>query len=226
MTIGGRRSALREGLAQSEAASNMRHQPRQESPVPDIDVRSAGEGEQQRVIDVITLAFSSDPMARWSLPDPGTYLAQMPEMVRAFGGRSLAAGTADVADGGRAAALWLPPDVQPDVERLQAILDRYGPDDRRADMKSVFEQMDQYHPKEPCWFLPVIGVDPCCQGRGYGSALLRHGLERCDRDRLPVYLESSNERNLPLYERHGFIRMGHIQAGRSPTVIPMLRQAR
>lgn len=194
--------------------------------MPDIDVRPADEHSQQRAVDVITLAFSSDPMARWSLPDPGTYLAQMPEMIRAFGGRSIAAGTADLADGGRAAAMWLPPGAQPDVERLTAIMDRHAPKDRRADMRSVFEQMDQFHPKEPCWFLPVIGVDPCCQGSGYGSALLRHGLERCDRDRMPAYLESSNERNLPLYERHGFIKVGRIQAGSSPTVVPMLRPPR
>jgi hypothetical protein len=29
-------------------------------------------------------------------------------------------------------------------------------------------------------------------------------LERCDRDGVPAYLESSKERNVVLYERHGF----------------------
>jgi hypothetical protein len=28
--------------------------------------------------------------------------------------------------------------------------------------------------------------------------------EQCDRERRLAYLESSNERNVPLYERHGF----------------------
>ena len=37
------------------------------------------------MIGVITLAFSSDPMARWALSDPATYLAVMPELARAFG---------------------------------------------------------------------------------------------------------------------------------------------
>ncbi len=70
-----------------------------------IEVRSAADHEQQAVIGVITLAFSSDPMARWSFPDPATYLAVMPTLARAFGGNGFAHGTAHLADGGRAAAM-------------------------------------------------------------------------------------------------------------------------
>ena len=58
------------------------------------------------------------------------------------------------------------------------------------------------------------------------SPLMRHALAACDRDRLPAYLESSNPANIPLYERHGFERLGAIRAGESPTVVPMLRPAR
>jgi ribosomal protein S18 acetylase RimI-like enzyme len=93
-------------------------------------------------------------------------------------------------------------------------------------MERVFAQMETYHPSEPCWYLPLIGVDPTCQGRGYGSALLRYALEQCDRDGMPAYLESSNPRNIPLYQRHGFEIIGAIQAGTSPTVVPMLRRRR
>ena len=49
-----------------------------------VAVRSATEPDYQRVIDVITLAFSTDPMARWAFPDAATYLAAMPEMVKAL----------------------------------------------------------------------------------------------------------------------------------------------
>jgi hypothetical protein len=43
---------------------------------------------------------------------------------------------------------------------------------------------------------------------------------------LPAYLESSNPRNISLYERHGFEIIGLIQAGGSPTLTPMLRRPR
>jgi GNAT superfamily N-acetyltransferase len=191
-----------------------------------IDVRSATEADRQAVIDVITLAFSTDPMTRWSFPAPATYLSVMPEMVRAFGGTGFAHGSVHVVEGGSAAAMWLPPGVHADADRLAALTEQHSPPEQSDDMKKVFEQMGRYHPQEPCWYLPLIGVDPVRQGRGHGAALLRYALERCDRERLPAYLESSNPRNVPLYERHGFEPIGTIQAGSSPTVIPMLRRPR
>lgn len=191
-----------------------------------IDVRSATARDQQAVVDIITLAFSTDPMARWTFPDAATYLAVMPSVVRAFGGNGFAHGTVHIVDSGSAAAMWLPPGVQADSERLGAIMEENVHGERLDDMMKVFEQMDGYHPAEPCWYLPMIGVDPVHQGHGHGSALLRHALEQCDRDGAIAYLESSNPRNIPLYERNGFERIGSIQAGSSPTVVPMLRRPR
>lgn len=72
----------------------------------------------------------------------------------------------------------------------------------------------------------MIGVDPAHQGGGIGSALIAEGLKAVDRDGLIAYLESSNPRNIPLYQRHGFEVIGEIQSGSSPTVRPMLRKAR
>ena len=192
--------------------------------MPDIAVRSATEQDRQRVIDVITLAFSTDPMARWAYPNPAAYLAAMPQTIEAFGGSGFAHDSVHIADEGAAAAMWLPPGVESDAERLASLSEQYSPPDRLSDMMAVFESMSAYHPQEPCWFLPLIGVDPASQGRGYGSALLRHALQRCDRDNVPAYLESSNARNIPLYERHGFKVLGKIQSGSSPTVVPMLRE--
>lgn len=191
-----------------------------------VEVRAAIEQEQQAVIDVITLAFSTDPMARWAFPSPQTYLAIWPQAVKAFGGHGFAHGTVHLAAGNAAAAMWLPPGVQPDSERLRVLTEQHAPPERQADMAQVFQQMGRFHPEEPCWYLPLIGVDPASQGQGYGSALLRYALEQVDRTGAPAYLESSNPRNVPLYERHGFNVLGSIQAGSSPTVVPMLRRPR
>lgn len=189
-------------------------------------VRSATDRDRQAVIDVITLAFSTDPMARWAYPDPATYLAVMPQAIQAFGGHGFSHGTVHLVDSRAAAAMWLPPGVHPDSERLATLMDEHAPRERLDDMNRVFEQMDSFHPEEPCWYLPLIGVDPPQQGRGHGSALLRHALAQCDRDGSLAYLESSNPKNIPLYERHGFEALGSIQAGSSPTIVPMLRRAR
>src|SRR5688572_31910272 len=92
-----------------------------------VEVRAVSEREQQAVIDVITLAFSTDPMARWAYPNPATYLSIMPETIKAFGGNGFAHGTVHLVDGGGAAAMWLPPGVQPDSERLERLTQQHSP---------------------------------------------------------------------------------------------------
>jgi GNAT superfamily N-acetyltransferase len=191
-----------------------------------LEVRSASEADRQTVIGLITLAFAADPMARWAYPNPATYLAIMPEIVTAFGGNSFQHRTAHLVGDAMGAAMWLPPGVTADEDRLAALMEQHVPKDRVGDMMQIFEKMESCHPAEPCWYLPLIGVDPTSQGRGVGSALLRHALAECDRDGAPAYLESSNPRNVPLYQRHGFEIIGRIQVGSSPTLVPMLRRPR
>jgi GNAT superfamily N-acetyltransferase len=76
-------------------------------------------------------------------------------------------------------------------------------------------------------YLVFLGVLPAAQGRGLGSALLRALLARADADGLPVHLESSSPRNLPLYEQNGFhVTGGPIALPDGPSVWPMWRGAR
>jgi ribosomal protein S18 acetylase RimI-like enzyme len=184
-------------------------------------------GDEDDAIAVIVLAFGTDPAARWTWPDPHVFLKYFPRFVSRFGGAAFTHGAAyRIAGINAGTALWLPPDVQPDEDALGAIIEESTPEHLRADVAALLEQMGGYHPSEPHWYLPLIGVDPARQGQGYGSALLRQVLAICDRDGSLAYLESSNPRNIPLYERHGFEVMGRIQSGTSPTIVPMLRKPR
>jgi GNAT superfamily N-acetyltransferase len=54
------------------------------------------------------------------------------------------------------------------------------------------------------WYLFTFGTAPERQGKGVGSALLRSMLSHVDLEGQPAYLESSKERNVPLYARFGF----------------------
>ena len=42
------------------------------------------------------------------------------------------------------------------------------------------------------------------QGKGYARSLLRAMLGRIDNERLPCYLETQNQSNLPIYRHYGF----------------------
>lgn len=189
-------------------------------------VTPATASDADRAIATLVLAFAADPAARWSWPRAEDFLRNFPLFARAFGGGSFELGCADRVDDFAGVALWLPPGVPSDEEALSALVERTVSPAILEDAGQVFEQMARFHPGEPHWYLPMIGVDPARQGRGIGDRLLAHGLARCDADGLPAYLESSNPRNLSLYRRHGFEPLGAIQHGSSPTLVPMLRKPR
>lgn len=182
--------------------------------------------DEDAAIDTVVLAFATDPMTRWSWPGQRQYLATMPKLVRAFGGKAFAAGSAYCTDGYAGVALWLPPGVEPDTETMGGLMQSTLAPALLEDAFALFGEMAKYHPHEPHWYLPLIGVDPLHQGKGIGDALMAHALERSDREGVPAYLESSNPRNISLYRRHGFEPLGEIQAGSSPPLVPMLRKAR
>jgi ribosomal protein S18 acetylase RimI-like enzyme len=188
------------------------------------EIRSAGPGDEDVAISLVTLAFSNDPLTRWVNPDPARYLAIVPQIARAFGGNGFAHGTVLIAGDGLGTAMWLPPGVAPDSERMEQLFGESAAPDILPDLGGVMVQAASFHPAEPHWYLPIIAVDPAAQGQGVGSALMRHALARSDADGVPAYLESSNPRNISLYERCGFERLATIQVGSSPPVVPMLRR--
>jgi ribosomal protein S18 acetylase RimI-like enzyme len=189
-------------------------------------VRAARIGEMHAVLDVLKLAFSSDPAMRWTFPRAEDYVRWQAPFMLGMAGRAFEHGTAFVTEDLGAAALWLPPGVAGEGDLLTPIFERAVPPEKRETGGEVGALMAEHHPAEPHWYLPLIGVDPAHQGRGFGSALLKHGLAICDQQNLPAYLESSNPRNTPLYRRHGFDVTGEIRPGGFPGLTPMLRPAR
>lgn len=191
-----------------------------------ITIKKVATAEQDSAVRVIVEAFSADPAARWMYPDSQQYWQHFQSFVKAFAGAAFEHGSADLVDGYLAAALWLPPGIHPDEEAMGKLIRSTVPEGDQAKVFALFEQMDRYHPAEPHWYLPMIGVDPAHQGKGYGSALLQHALERCDREDKLAYLESTSASSARLYQKHGFELIGTIQVGSSPQLFPMVRKPR
>ena len=192
---------------------------------PSIKTVSSSNAQEQAIATVV-LAFSTDPIARWFYPDPHQYLLHLPSFVRAFAGKAFEHNSAYCVDGYLGVALWLPTDVHPDENVLAALLQRTIPEENQKEIFAFTERMNSFHPSEPHWYLPMIGVDPAKQGNGYGSALMKHALARCDGEGKSAYLESSSPRSIPLYRQHGFELLGTIQVGSSPPLFPMMRKPR
>ena len=75
------------------------------------------------------------------------------------------------------------------------------------------------HPEEPHWYLVVIGSDPTVRGEGFGQALMRSRLDRCDAEHAPAYLEASKpNQRCPYYSGSASSMTGEIElpaAGRA-----------
>ena len=132
----------------------------------------------------------------------------------------------DAVDGHPGGALWDAPgrwrttwvDI---VRAAPMMISGVGPRIPRA--LGGLGQMEKSHPREPHWYLAILGTDPPQQGKGVGGALMAPVLARCDAERTGAYLESSKPDNVPYYERFGFRVTGQIDLPDGPTMWPMWR---
>lgn len=108
---------------------------------------------------------------------------------------------------GKGVALWAPGKIKlgflAQLKMLPKIFSITGWSRFKRGLRT-FGLMEKHHPKGPHYYLFVVGVDPDKQGLGYSSAVVRPILERCDVEGMGAYLESSNQKNVPLYEHWGF----------------------
>lgn len=68
----------------------------------------------------------------------------------------------------------------------------------------VFDAMTRKHPAKPYVYLMLFGTHEGAQGKGLGSQVMRKMTAYLDQHGLSAYTESSNVRNIPFYQRHGF----------------------
>lgn len=190
------------------------------------EIRAATRADLERMGALLIVAFAGDPFARWILPDPHIFTLSSYDYARINAEPGFAHGANHIIGDGRGMAIWRPPGVAPDPEALADNAARTFQPDRLAPFRALMEACEPYHLDTPHWHLSLIAVDPAFGGQGLGSKLLAHGLAASDRDGLPVYLESTNARNLTVYERHGFELLAEVRIDGAPARYPMLRPAR
>jgi len=114
-------------------------------------------------------------------------------------------------------AIWLKPgdkafDLPPLRElMLTPLLFRVAGLDGMGKATALGRKLTELHPKVAHAHLVFLGVSPQAQGRGVGSAILKSTLAPLDAAGTPAYLEATSERNIALYERHGFVISGEFK---------------
>jgi GNAT superfamily N-acetyltransferase len=171
-------------------------------------VRPATAADGPAIVKMLVRAFQDDPVANFMFAGVGRRRRGLHSFFTSQLRRQyLPHRHVYTTEGLDGAAVWGPPD-----RRRQGLRELFqlfptapflvSPRMIRA-LRLLFE-IDSLHPKEPHWYLATLGTEPARQGKGIGSALLESVLTRVDEEGVAAYLESSKERNVPLYARFGF----------------------
>jgi GNAT superfamily N-acetyltransferase len=194
-------------------------------------VRHATSSDVPAVVDMLVRAFDDDPVANFMFAGTrrrrlGLHSFFTSQLRRQY----LPHGHVYVTDDLNGAALWGPPDRKrhPIGELFQLFPTApflFSPHTINA-LRLLFT-VESLHPTERHWYLFSLGTAPERQGKGLGSALLQTVLAHVDEEGDPAYLESSKERNVPLYARFGFKVIDEVpsKAG-SPPLWRMWREPR
>jgi GNAT superfamily N-acetyltransferase len=195
-------------------------------------VRAARRDEAAVLGEVLADAFAEDPVFAWLIPPTAhsrddrlrTFFTSMSRGYLRQGKPCYVTGDASAAALWAAPASWSMPLSQIILEAAPSGLAFRG---RLLHALRTQLQIERLHAAQsrPHWYLGYLGTRHDRQGQGLGTQMLREVLAPLDTEGVPAYLESSNERNLPLYERNGFRVVGELQAlGRGPTIWRMWRE--
>ncbi|MCL4177075.1 MAG: GNAT family N-acetyltransferase [Verrucomicrobia bacterium] len=176
-----------------------------------------------QALATLVKAFAFDPMATYFFPNApqrGIGLAHIFQMALRHG---LRGGAVDAVHDGGGVAIWLRSERAtmslPRMIRmgLLAAALRVGYAATRRIMRFLqwMEEQRLQSVASRHWYLLNLAVRPELQGQGLGSILLRSGLDRAQLQGVPCFLETTNPRNVPFYEKHGFrvIHEGHPPSG-------------
>ncbi len=178
------------------------------------EVLSLDAGEYAEAGRLLGRAFQDDPLWMRLIHDPERRPELLVTMFTGLIKATVAArGVAEKTPELRGVALWLPPGR--DIDAWATVRSGFAmtrfvmalPNRDRKRMMTVLGEVAERRKAlvpEAHWYLAAVGVDQEHQHRGHGSALLRHGIRRADRDDAPIYLETETEANATFYQRLGF----------------------
>jgi len=194
-------------------------------------VRRATAADVPALTQMLARAYFDDPVAVWACAAEGLRPRMLAGLYGTRLGQLMGRGEVWTTSERTSAAVWVSPGRRKATLLQQLALGRCLTHPRllaRAPLLAVgLRAMDRRHPDSPAhWYLSLLGTDPDAQRQGLGGAVLAPVLERCDRDGVGAYLETSKERNIDFYARHGFGVTGELRLPRGPRMWLMWREPR
>ena len=183
-------------------------------------IRSATPADAPDLRTVCAHAYRDNPLMRWVLPDDATRADACAAWLGPSLDHHVAAGRVDVltVDGAVVAlAAWRLPvpvgtasPVAVTLPRPAGVLRALVGEPRATQVLQALGRTADLAPAAPGPYLNYLAVHPDHQGRGLGGLLLRHGLAGTSDAGGTAWLGTTDPRNLPFYERHGFATAGTV----------------
>jgi GNAT superfamily N-acetyltransferase len=203
-------------------------------PADDLGVRVLGPADEEAAVALLARGFAAEPGNLALYPDLAVRETMLQSGARVFVRSVTPLGCAHgvEVDGTLAAiALWHPPGVPATTVRdlLATVrvkaseaptIARAIPGVARRTLADPFASLRlvrlrargiRIASEGPTWHLAFLATDPEHRGHGLARRLLDRQLARCDADGLPVWLETTDPVNPPIYERFGFRTVANVE---------------
>jgi ribosomal protein S18 acetylase RimI-like enzyme len=179
-----------------------------------VPIRTATPDDLPAVVETAARSLEAEAMLRWSFGEEN-FEERIRRHFTHYDGENVRRGWVRISADCAGIAVWIPPEGREEHDAIgpappggeAEVLGDHAK--RHADF---WGWIGEHEPPEPLLYLSHVGVVPERQGEGIGSALMRDGLGEGDRQRVPIWLETSRADNATYYERFGFDIVTHEDA--------------
>ena len=162
---------------------------------------------------VISKAFFDDPLMVYLFPKPKERKMKLESMMELLIRIGIKYGVAHATSSNlEGIAIWFPSNrakISPIMGLLNGGISYFFKLGIKAVKKQngfynyVFSKHTKLIPSQH-WYLSIIGINPALQGKGFSHILFDSMFNKIDKENVPCFLDTNNEKNLPVYERFGF----------------------
>jgi ribosomal protein S18 acetylase RimI-like enzyme len=189
-------------------------------------IKAAQPADVEILAQLIALSFAPLAPSQWLIPDAADRRTILPDYFRIYLEQALKHGQVWTTQGYEGVALWMHvpaggPPPEPDNDQVAEVTGKYA--DRFEDFGRLLtarHPIDREH-----HHLAVLAVNPRCQRRGVGTALLQQHHGSLDHTGTPAYLEASDAETRKIYLRHRYRDAGEpIDVAYGAAMYPMIRE--
>ena len=171
-------------------------------------IRAATLSDRERVIEILTASFDSNPAVGDTVPSGPGRERRMRALMEYLVDTAYSKRGVYVSDDFFTAALLYDPvhypDTFKDTLRQLRLVNRCVGWSRLKYTAAKDKKIRSYRPSAPHLYLSMIGTVPEAQGKGTGSQMIAFLQELAKKESKSIYLETSVPKNVEMYKRKGF----------------------